>query len=192
MRPERRRLLVMIALVVLLGAVGWSYFGTGADAPATAPTTGGPRRPAASASGAEALPAAESVRLSALPQARGEPEPASRNPFKFDRRSTATQTTENPPVFAPAPAGPTDPAGPAGGAAAATPPPIPLKFIGVVEKSEGDRWAVLSVGDGRAPLHGKEGDIIDGRYRILKIGAESIEMVYLDGRGRQTIKLTGQ
>ena len=41
-------------------------------------------------------------------------------------------------------------------------------------------------------MHGKEGDIIDGRYRILKIGTESIEMAYLDGRGRQTIRLTGQ
>jgi hypothetical protein len=72
------------------------------------------------------------------------------------------------------------------------PPPIPLKFIGVVEKGEGLKWAVLSVGDGRGPLHGKEGDIIDGRYRILKIGTESIDMAYLDGRGRQTIRLTGQ
>ena len=41
-------------------------------------------------------------------------------------------------------------------------------------------------------MHGKEGDIIDGRYRILKIGTESIEMAYVDGRGRQTIRLTGQ
>ena len=41
-------------------------------------------------------------------------------------------------------------------------------------------------------MHGKEGDIIDGRYRILKIGTESIEMAYPDGRGRQTIRLTGQ
>jgi hypothetical protein len=90
------------------------------------------------------------------------------------------------PVFAPAPAEPAAPAGPP------PPPPIPLKFIGVLEKGEGLKWAVLSLGDGRAPLHGKEGDIIDGRYRIVKIGTESIEMVHLDGRGRQTIRLTGQ
>ena len=62
----------------------------------------------------------------------------------------------------------------------------------VLEQSDGARWAVLSVGEGRAPLHGKEGDIIDGRYRILKIGNESIDMAYLDGRGKQTIRLTGQ
>jgi hypothetical protein len=62
----------------------------------------------------------------------------------------------------------------------------------MVEKEGDTTWAVLSVGDGRSPLHGKEGDIIDGRYRILKIGTESIDMAYLDGRGRQTIRLTGQ
>ena len=33
-------------------------------------------------------------------------------------------------------------------------------------------------------------DIIEGRYRILQIGVESIEMAYLDGRGRQTIRLS--
>jgi len=50
---------------------------------------------------------------------------------------------------------------------------------------------VLSDGRGGIPMYGKEGDIIDGRYRILKIGVESIEMAYLDGRGRQTIRLSG-
>jgi hypothetical protein len=41
-------------------------------------------------------------------------------------------------------------------------------------------------------MYGKEGDIIDGRYRIVRIGAESIELTYLDGRGRQTIRLSGR
>jgi hypothetical protein len=67
-----------------------------------------------------------------------------------------------------------------------------LKFIGIVEKADGTRLAVLSGGDGGTPLYGKEGDIIDGRYRILAIGVESVEMAYADGRGRQTIKLSGQ
>ena len=70
-------------------------------------------------------------------------------------------------------------------------PPIPLKFIGIVESpSTRQKIAVLSDGRGTS-FHGREGDIIEGRYRILRIGAESIEMAYLDGRGRQTIRLTG-
>ena len=69
-------------------------------------------------------------------------------------------------------------------------PPIPLKFIGVLERANGEKWAVLS--DGKVPLHGREGDIVDGRYRIVKIGVESIELTYADGRGRQVVRLTGQ
>lgn len=70
------------------------------------------------------------------------------------------------------------------------PPPIPLKFIGVVEKADGTRIAVLS--DGRGPVHGVEGQEIAGQYKIVRIGEESIEIAYIDGRGRQTIRLTGQ
>ena len=70
-------------------------------------------------------------------------------------------------------------------------PQIPLKFIGVVERANGVKWAVLSDGKS-APQHGKEGDVIDGRYKIVKIGTESVELSYLDGRGKQTVRLTGQ
>jgi hypothetical protein len=45
--------------------------------------------------------------------------------------------------------------------------------------------------DGRNVFYGREGDIIEGRYRILRIGVESIEMTYVDGGGQQTIRLTG-
>ncbi len=40
----------------------------------------------------------------------------------------------------------------------------------------------------RRPIGGEEGEIIWVSIRILKIGNESIEMAYLDGRGRQTIR----
>jgi hypothetical protein len=46
--------------------------------------------------------------------------------------------------------------------------------------------------DGKTTHHGRDGDIVDGRYLIVKIGTESIEMTYVDGRGRQVIRLTGQ
>jgi hypothetical protein len=70
------------------------------------------------------------------------------------------------------------------------PPPIPLKFLGVVQRADGVRWAVLS--DGKLPAYGREADIIYGQYRIVSIGTESIELSYADGRGRQTVRLTGQ
>lgn len=69
-------------------------------------------------------------------------------------------------------------------------PPIALKFIGVIDMPAGLRVAVLSDGRG-APVYGHEGETVLGQYRILRIGVESVEMTYLDGRGRQTIRLSG-
>lgn len=65
-----------------------------------------------------------------------------------------------------------------------------LKFIGVVERAPSQlKLAVLS--DGRNVYYGREGEVIEGRYRIERIGVESIEMSYVDGRGRQTLRLSG-
>jgi hypothetical protein len=72
-------------------------------------------------------------------------------------------------------------------------PPIALKFITLVERPDrGEKIALLSDGRGGPPIFGKEGDVIEGRYKIVRIGTESIEVAYLDGHGRQTIRLTGQ
>jgi hypothetical protein len=71
------------------------------------------------------------------------------------------------------------------------PPPITLKFIGIIDVGQSKKIvAVLSDGRG-APVYGSEGETVLGQYRILRIGTESIEMSYLDGRGRQTIRFTG-
>lgn len=187
---DRRNWLIGGALVMVIGAVGWSIFGPAA----ATPSARGPRGVAARPAGSEApLPAAESVRLAALEQPRDEPSAVTRNPFEFGRRAvdpppptgeampTSTLKPDNPPSPPPV-AGPPPL------------PPIPLKFIGVVETSDGTMLAVLvpRQGNTSSPMHGREGDIIDGRYRIVKIGNESIEMTYVDGRGRQTIRLTGQ
>ena len=105
--------------------------------------------------------------------------------------------TKAPPPPPPAPPRPVQPIAPPVPTGPPPPPPlapITLKFIGVVEAmshgEKGEKIAILS--DGRnAPFYGKEGAIIEGRYRILKIGVESVELAYTDGRGRQTIRLTG-
>ena len=82
-------------------------------------------------------------------------------------------------MSAPTPAGPPPP------------PPITLKFIGIIDAGQSKKVvAVLSDGRG-APVYGSEGETVLGQYRILRIGTESIEMSYLDGRGRQTIRFTG-
>ncbi len=181
MPSDRRTKLALAALAVVMAFAAWTWFGPSAT-PASAPASA-PRRGAAGT--AQDLPKAEAmiVKLPALQAKRAEPADSARNPFQFGaRRVEAPAASATPePVVAPPPVVPTGPP---------PPPPIALKFIGTVEKADGLKLAVLT--DGRAPLYGKEGDIIDGRYRILSIGVESIDIAYADGRGRQTIRLSGQ
>jgi hypothetical protein len=132
------------------------------------------------------VPATPGVHLEALNAERPKPEPADRNLFRFKPKPPPP-----PPPAAIRPAQPVAPAVPAGPPPPPPLPPITLKFIGIVEATHGDKIAILSDGRGNAPFYGKEGAIIEGRYRILKIGVESVELAYTDGRGRQTIRLTG-
>lgn len=123
---------------------------------------------------------APDVRLDALSAERARPEP-DRNLFRFKPPSAPPPKVERGPEMAPPVAtGPPPP-----------PPvaPITLKFIGIIDRG-GKKIAVLSDSAGHVD-YGGEGAIIGGRYRVLKIGVESIEMAHLDGRGRQTIRLTG-
>lgn len=181
MATERSRQLVLGAVAaVLIVVIVKMWPGTSAAPSSTSRSAGSPNAPRQPE--ASAAPAPHAVHLDALTSERAKPAASERNLFRFKAKA--------PPPPAPVrPAQPTLPVAPAG--PPAPPAPIALKFIGVVEApSHGEKIAILS--DGRnAPFYGKEGAIIEGRYRILKIGVESVELAYADGRGRQTIRLTG-
>jgi len=67
-----------------------------------------------------------------------------------------------------------------------------LRYIGLLDApAQAGRVAVLSDGRGNV-FYGKEGDTIEGRYLMLRVGPISADLSYLDGRGRQTIRLSGQ
>ena len=192
MEPKRRRELLLLALVVLLGAgayvaiEGWPF---------AAPGTSAERPPASNQQGAQGQTArnerpaaggaeAPDVHLEALDAERPKPDGAGRDLFRFKpkpappRPATAPQASR-PVEVAPVPAGPPPP------------PPIALKFIGIIDAGQSKKIvAVLSDGRG-APVYASEGETVLGQYRILRIGTESIEISYLDGRGRQTIRFTG-
>ncbi|MGE0864139.1 MAG: hypothetical protein AB7P34_09580 [Vicinamibacterales bacterium] len=182
MFADRRRLLAAGAIVLALVVAAAAWVQT---RPAPAAGTATPvraRTPRGEAAPAGPVPA---LKLEALAAGRTEPSGTNRNPFRFQPKVVAPPPrTVAPPAAVTRPATPPVPAGPP------PPPPIPLKFIALVERANGVKWAVLS--DGKVTMYGKDGDNIDGRYRIVKIGAESIELTYLDGRGRQVIRLTGQ
>ena len=185
-----RRVWIGIAAVAMLVLV-WRVLMPAAtpDERTTAARTARPR--GAARPNADAQPIVlRPVKLDALTASRDAPNATQRNPFRFQPKaappSPVTRATVPPPVAPPQ--GPPPPPVPAG-----PPPPAPIamKFIGVVERANGVKWAVLSDGKS-APQHGKEGEVIDGRYRIVNIGIESVELSYLDGRGKQTVRLTGQ
>jgi len=183
MFADRRRVLVggAAVLIVVLGVVAWLQSG---PEPATgaAPARARAARAGTAETVAGPVPA---LKLETLTAERSEPSGTERNPFRFQPKAVPPpRPVAPPPVEMPRPAAPAVPPGPP------PPPPIPLKFIALVERANGVKWAVLS--DGKVTMYGRDGDNIDGRYRIVKIGAESVEVTYLDGRGRQVIRLTGQ
>lgn len=187
MAVERRQLVFGgAAVVVLVLVVTWLWPASRAatpSAPTAARVRSGSSRPAGAES--QAGSAVAPVKLQSLSETRDQPGGERRNPFRFQPKAAPPPPKPvgvAPPVtdFKPAP-----PPGPP------PLPPIPLKFLGVVERENGVKWAVLSDGK-NAPVFGKDGDIVDGRYQIVKIGTESVEMTYADGRGRTVIRLTGQ
>jgi hypothetical protein len=67
------------------------------------------------------------------------------------------------------------------------PPPIPLKFYGFSGNKSGPKQVFLS--NGEDIFIAKEGQIIDRRYRILKIGPNSVEVEDVLTNNRQTLPL---
>jgi hypothetical protein len=68
------------------------------------------------------------------------------------------------------------------------PPPIPLKFYGFSGSKNGPKQVFLSKGEDI--FVAKEGQIIDRRYKILKIGPNSVEVEDVLNNNRQTLPLT--
>jgi hypothetical protein len=188
MEAERRRQLLLGAVVIALAfGVYVALPRTSAEPSpasnerASTPAAAASTRKSASAAG----PSAPDVHLEALKAEHPKPGAVDRNLFRFKPKA--------PPRPPPSAVQQAQPAMPTASAPTGPPPapPITLKFIGLVEQGPGQpKIAVLSDSAGHV-FHGSEGQTIEGRYRILKIGVESIEMSHLDGRGRQTIRLSG-
>jgi hypothetical protein len=71
-----------------------------------------------------------------------------------------------------------------------TPPPMNVRFIGAVEVRAGV-WVASLLTDRKDLLTGKEGDIIGNRYRIVKIGIESIDLLETASGRQRRVRLGG-
>jgi hypothetical protein len=186
-RKRQRELALAAAAILLIAIAAWSL------QRGTTPTEGG-NAPAGTASAnkpqARLKNSLTEVDLKALEAERPEPKESTRNPFRF-------RTKPAPP---PPPASVIRQQQQAAAAAQAAqapvgpppPPRIPLKYIGDMTDPKNPRKRIAILSDSRGAYYGREGEVIEGRYRIMRIGVESIELEYLDGRGRQTIRQTGQ
>jgi hypothetical protein len=185
MARERRNQLVLGALAIALAAVAYQQWPrtTTIEAPAASNDVQGTAR---TSTGKPSMTAPD-VHLKALEEEWPKPGEVERNLFRFKPKPVPPlpAPVERMPPAAPPPVGPPPPPGV---------PPIALKFITLIERPDrgGEKIALLSDGRGGPSIFGKEGDVIEGRYKIVRIGTESIEVAYLDGHGRQTIRLTGQ
>ena len=175
-----RRLLITGGLAAALLAVAVITLRDEAPAgtvPGTSNSLSGGRTPQAE------VPVVD-VRIEELTEQSAPLAETDRNPFRFQSRLAPPPSAVAP--VRPVPLAPGAPAGP---------PPqlrIALRFIGLLEApTQVGRVAVLSDGRGNV-FYGKEGDIIEGRYQVLKIGTDTAELAFIDGRGRQTIRLAGQ
>ena len=116
--------------------------------------------------------------LDRLRAAGGELRESERDPFRFRPKPPPPPPpaqVQAPVVQPPLPTGPPPP------------PPIPLKFFGVMTVN-GQRVAAFSDERGNT-FSAKEGDVIEGRYRLLRISPNSVDVAYLDGRGQKAIGL---
>jgi hypothetical protein len=178
-RRPRTSLLVLLAIVV----AGFAVM-TLRDSTDPVAQTSNSGRPPQQAAAEKLNPEELDVRLEALKGAAPQPDEIGRNPFRFKPKPP-------PPAPKPPPGkGPTQPVPVDAGPPPPPPvPPIPLKFIGVTEAPSVGKIAALT--DCRHTVQGVEGEVIEGQYRIVKIGVESLVIEYIDGKGRTTLRMSG-
>lgn len=171
-------------LLAVLGAVLVAFvaYRMWPDTPAAAPAaTPAPARPEANG-GQQVMPDDLKVRLGDLAARRPDPGDVERNPFRFrppPAPPPPKYVAPPPPVTLPPPTPPPP-----------VIPPIPLKFMGTVE-GPGIKLAALTDCKGFT-YSGREGETIDGRYKLVRIQTESVVMEYQNGTGRTTIRKSGE
>jgi hypothetical protein len=148
------------------------------------------------------LPPVPRIDLARLDAPRTENEAGRRDLFAFG--AAREREPEAPPGgFAPPPSGATAPGsaggGVAGGAtgeggpsapAAPSLPPLNLKYIGSVENKAGVKVAVLLT-DRKEVLTGQAGQVVANRYRIARIGLESVDLEDVGSGQSRRIPLKG-
>ena len=188
MRKLSRREKGLLGLVALaaVAVTGWALRHSDA-APAV---LGKPRT-------TRSLPSVPRIDLARIDAPRGENLAGRRDLFAFGRAAEPEEDRTPPPVVAPPLVSPGAGGAPGmpGDAVASLPvtpslPPLKLWFIGSVENKAGVKVAVL-VTDRREVLTGQAGQIVANRYRIARIGLESVDLEDVSSGQSRRIPLKG-
>jgi hypothetical protein len=182
MVKDRKRFLVPGLAVVAALAVGWIVLGD--RAPAAAPAAGEPVR--AAGRGEPDLPRIDLARLD-----RGRPASGIGRRDLFDFGVAPAPPAPRVAAAMPQVAAEAPPAPPA--YVAPTPPPLTplnIKYIGAFEGRRGLKVAVLMT-DRKEVLTGQPGEVVANRYRIVRVGLESVDVQEVGSDQVRRIPLKG-
>jgi len=180
MVKEPRRWIVPGLAIVAAASVGWALLRD--TAPAVAPSASAAEAPVGTVKREPELPRIDLARLD-------RPRPASgigrRDLFDF---ATPPPTPPPPMPSAPPVVEETPPP-----VTVPTPPPLPplnIKYIGAFEGKKGLKVAVLMT-DRKEVLTGQAGEVVANRYRIVRIGLESVDVQDVGSEQVRRIPLKG-
>ena len=162
----------ILLLALLVGLVGINF---AIRSPSTAAPAAGPTASARSGGPSSSWAFPDSLLALKQPEAseRLRAAAARRNIFEYGRAAA--------------------PAGAQAGAASTPPPPppappSPLRFYGFAESTQGGKRQVF-ITNGEDIYVAVEGDVIQRRYRLLRVGKDSIEVEELAGKQRWVVPL---
>lgn len=173
----RRSLLVLLALVVAVAALRYWPRGGGPDAPASPAT-----RPARSGPDGAAASATDGLPDLVLGRNRGAIDgTVVRNVFAFHVPPTPTPRPLPPtPTPLPVPGsaefvGPRPPT-PTPTPTPIVPPAIPFRALGIFGPRE---RPIVTFEDGPRLINAREGDVLDGRFILRRVGRESVDFAFV-------------
>jgi hypothetical protein len=177
-RPAWVRPVVLAAAGVATFAVAFHFSGSGSDAVVQSVAHEGDAPAAAPRNGADPPQAASASALD-LPTRRKIEQSAAKDPFAArgwlppppPPQAAATVAT----VVVPPPP--------------PTAPPVPFRFVGLLEEKSAKPAAFIAQGDALFVVH--VGDVVESTYRIESFDAVQVVVTYLPLQQRQTIEATG-
>jgi hypothetical protein len=180
-RPAWVRPAILTAAGAATFAVAFHFSGSGNDGVVESVARSGDAT--ASAAGASA-PAAATPSAAAASVAPGLPtrskitESAAKDPFAA--RGWLPPPPPPPPPLAEAPPPPPPPP---------TAPPVPFRFVGLLEEKASKPAAFIAKGDALYVVH--VGDVVESTYRVESFNSAQVVVTYLPLQQRQTIEVNG-